>query len=242
MTLGTSGSEIVARKAVEALIWITYRIEMHGITELLGGMPKKVDLIEGQMSSKEVRLRAKATWRDPERIIAENIAAMGLEPGIEAETDAEQMSCGFRSHNGDLCLGSHQIGALLLDCATTTKMSRKVFGLVDLLNRGIVSWQDGCPEHGSLCPFLLLGVQAPTGVLEWGHQVKDRAGSRAILRRYDYVHPWSLSCNVKYLDTGVMTAQVWDNLWGIAGIQGLGAARPRNYGRFSVKYERVPSR
>ena len=224
---------------VKPLSWITYQVSLTGITELLGGMPKTEDLIAGQMASKEVRLRAKATGRDPERIVAANMVAMGLEAGVEEQMDEEKMSCGFRKHRGQLCLGSHQIPSLLLDCATTSRLSRTRPGLVDLLNRGTITSQHGCEDHGDACPFLALGVSEPTGVLEWGHQVKDRAGSRAVLRRYDYLHPWSLECFVKYLDNGVVTKQVWDNLWELAQIQGLGAARPRNYGKFSVKYDRV---
>ena len=59
--------------------WIKYDVELAGETELLGGMPKTKELIEGMMSSKEIRLKAKALGRDPERIIAENIQAMGLD-------------------------------------------------------------------------------------------------------------------------------------------------------------------
>jgi len=123
---------------VKPLSWITYQVSLTGITELLGGMPKTEDLIAGQMASKEVRLRAKATGRDPERIVAANMVAMGLEAGVEEQMDEEKMSCGFRKHRGQLCLGSHQIPSLLLDCATTSRLSRTRPGLVDLLNRMVI--------------------------------------------------------------------------------------------------------
>jgi hypothetical protein len=215
--------------------WITYDVTLTGITELLGGMPKTQALIEGQMSSKEIRLKAKALGRDPERIIAENLNAMGLEDGLDEITDEEKMSCGFRkTADGSLALGSHQIPAMLIDAATTLRYSRKHIGLKDLLTRGLVV----LPLP--LVPIHSTGEQVshPTTILEWGSQIKDRMGTRAILRRYDAIMPWALHMTVQYPDTGLITKAIWSDLWEMGGHQGLGAARPRGYGKFVATWER----
>lgn len=228
--------------------YITYTVEVEGITELLGGMPKSEKLIEGMMSSKEVRLRAKALGRDPERIIAENIAAMGLDKtppeteALEEALDEEKMSCGFRaSSDGHLCLGAHQIRSMLVDCATTLKYSRQYQGLKDLLTRGLQAIDPTLAKRQGVDASLLriLGekgpVSQPTGERTWGSQISDRMGRRAILRRYDFVFPWKLAFRVRFPATGVMTRLIWEDLWRMAEVQGLGAARPRGYGKFRVK-------
>jgi hypothetical protein len=216
--------------------WIHWTVELAGINEILGGMPKSEDLIVGQMASKEIRLRAKAMGRDPERIIADNLNTIGIEAGMEEIVDEEKMSCGFRrSADQALCLGAHQIQSLLLDAMTTLRLGQKVRGLKDTLARGTLVTQPGT-EPGLL---KMQGdsagtVEQPTGTLEWGSQVTDRSGSRAILRRYDYVKPWRLAFTVKYPDTGILTVEIWKDLWEMSEVQGLGAARPRGYGKFSV--------
>jgi len=211
--------------------WKTHQMRLIGTNELLGGMPKKEDLIEGQMSSKAIRIKAKGLGRDPEAIIAENMVAMGIEPG-ESGVDEKSMACGFRrAPSGTLCLGAHQIGSMLTDCATTLRLSRRVMGLKDLLTRGL----EVQTEWPNLIPILNgenVPVTEPSGTLEWGLLIRDRMGSRAILRRYDYVMPWSLKFTVRFADTGIMTGDIWADLWEMAMVQGLGAARPRGYGRF----------
>jgi hypothetical protein len=230
--------------------WITKKIVLVGLTELLGGMPKTEDLIRGQMSSKAVRLKAKALGRDPERIVAENLAAMGVAPpetgaATEAQAEAvgeevdelmdeEKVSCGFRRNpEGLLCLGAHQIQSMLIDCATTLGLSRKTRGLKDLLTRGLQAYQ-GTPGG----PLLILRSAGatptiPTGTLEWGSSVQDRAGRRSVLRRYDYLLPWELEFAARWPDTKILTQEIWTDLWEMAEAQGLGAARPRGYGKFT---------
>ena len=222
------------------LTWITYGVRLAGITELLGGMPKTEDLIRGQMASKEIRLKAKVLGRDPESIIAENMVAMGITPGEESgeeksAEEEERMSCGFRaSLEGTLCLGAHQIPSMLIDCATTLKLSVPVRGLKDLLTRGM--------RVTGISPILLAVLDAegnpvhePIGQMEWGSQIQDRMGRRAILRRYNYVMPWLLDFTIAYPNTKIVTEAIWADLWEMAEVQGLGAARPRGYGKFKVE-------
>jgi hypothetical protein len=215
--------------------WITYRFRLTGTTELLGGMPKTENLIRAQMSSKEVRITAKMHGRDPEKIIAENMQAMGIEPGQTAEEEEKSMSCGFRRNPaGVLCLGGHQITSLLIDCATTLGLSRKVRGLKDLLTRGLIVLD----APGNLLP-IANGTGEPateeTGTREWGSTITDRMGTRSILRRYDYLLPWAVQAGAKFPDTSILTKEVWGDLWEMAEAQGLGSARPRGYGRFTVE-------
>lgn len=222
--------------------WIQYSVELEGITELLGGMPRDPKLIEGMMSSKEVRLRAKTLGRDPERIIAENLKDMGAdqtetevnEDAMEKALDEERMACTFRrTADGILALGAHQIPALLIDCATTLKLSRKVPGLKDTITRGTEVWQ-AQGQHLLRLSDAAGPAATPHGTLEWGSQIQDRMGRRAILRRYDYLLPWSLAFQVRYVDNGILTKEHWADLWELAAVQGIGAARPRGYGKFRV--------
>ncbi len=216
--------------------WITYDVELAGETELLGGMPKTKELIEGMMSSKEIRLKAKALGRDPERIIAENMQDMGAPGEVPEELlEQEKMACGFRqSPEGYLALGAHQIPSMLIDAATTLKLSTKVRGMKDTLTRGTTAWQEGRGRLLLIVDGTGGEITEPTGTREWGSQIKDRMGSRAILRRYDYVHPWGLSFRIRYVDNEIITQAAWADLWELACVQGLGAARPRDYGKFRV--------
>lgn len=234
MSTATMKNEEKKERVVPRLTWIAYRVELIGSTELLGGMPKTQELIAGQMASKEMRLKARALGRDVESIIAENMAAMGIEENDNTELDEDKMSCGFRKNTcGYLCLGAHQIPSMLIDCATTLKLSRSVSGLKDTLTRGTQVFQPSL----TLIPILDdrgEAVKEPTETLEWGSQIQDQKGKRAILRRYDYVFPWRLSFSIRYPGTGIITQTIWEDLWAMAEVQGLGAARPRGYGRFSV--------
>lgn len=213
---------------------IAWSVRLQGVTPLLGGMPKTQNLIEGQMASKEVRLRAKEKGRAVESIVAENMEAMGLDAGDVVEADEERASCGFRTNaDGLLCVGGHQIPAMLIDAATSLKLTRTVRGLKDILDRNMRVYCDG-----NLLPVLNgtgKPITEPTGTEEWGAQIKDRMGSRAILRRYDYVEPWALTFTIDYPDTSVITKAVWAQLWQAAERQGFGAARPKGYGRFTVE-------
>lgn len=216
--------------------WIKYEIELRGLTPLLGGMPKTEDLIRAQMSSKEIRLRAKVLSRDPEKIIAENLISMGIEEGIETICDEEKLSCGFRcTPEGLLAIGSHQLPSMLIDAATTLQYSRKHRGLKDLLTRGLVV------EPFPMIVILSTNhtVTSPTETLEWGSQVRDRMGSRAILRRYDSIDPWEVSCTIRFPNTAILTQAIWSDLWEMGGHQGLGSARPRGFGRFDAKWEKT---
>ena len=114
------------------------------------------------------------------------------------------------------------------------KESIKIRGLKDQLTRGlqIIS---GIPNLIPLCGADGEYRTEPTGVLEWGSSITDRMGTRSILRRYDYVLPWALCVRIRYADVGLITDAVWSALWDMgANMQGLGAARPRGYGKFQV--------
>ena len=231
--------------------WIQYSVMLEGITELLGGMPKDPKLIQAMMSGKAIRLKAKALGRDPEKIIAQNLLSMGWDPeaaapeetpgdpaeptAIQQQLAEEKLACTFRrTPEGVLALGAHQVPSLLIDCATTLKLSTTVKGLKDTLTRGLEGWQ----RRGD--PLLELfdaegPCLAPHGKpLEWGSQIQDRMGRRAILRRYDWILPWVLTFSVRFVDNGTVTEARWNDLWELAAVQGLGAARPRGYGRFRI--------
>jgi CRISPR/Cas system CSM-associated protein Csm4 (group 5 of RAMP superfamily) len=47
--------------------------------------------------------------------------------------------------------------------------------------------------------------------------------------------PWLLDFKISYPHTKVITEAIWDDLWEMAEVQGLGAARPRGYGKFKVE-------
>jgi len=234
--------------------WTTYSVVLEGITELLGGMPKDPKLITAMMSGKAIRLKAKALGRDPEKIIAQNLVSMGWDPeavvapvepetgepkeatAIQQQLSEEKLACTFRrTPDGVLAVGAHQIPSLLTDCATTLKLSRTVPGLKDTLTRGLECWQR--PGDTLLELFDAEGpCLAPHGKpLEWGSQIQDRMGRRAILRRYDWMLPWVLTFTVRFVANETITKARWDDLWELGAIQGLGAARPRGYGKFRIE-------
>jgi hypothetical protein len=227
-------------------MWKIYDVKMTGINELLGGMPKTQELIEGMMSAKETRIKAAIMGRDPEKIIADNLKAMGVnaEEEIEEILKEEKLSCGFRKDpSGSVCVGGHQIPSMLIDCASSLKFTTKYRGFKDVLTRNTDCFQSG----NDPCLLKITRSDAPLtepdGTLEWGSQVRDRMGSRAILRRYDYVMPWEIACTIRLLDNGSVPNKEWDEvwaqLWEVAQVQRFGAARPRGYGRFTTTWTEV---
>jgi hypothetical protein len=233
------------QKKIGPIEYCVFEIHLEGETQLLGGMPKKEQLIYEMMKNKEIRLKAKALGRSVESIVAENLAAMGFSPGkeatdldekaAEAADTLESMSCGFRkSPAGNLSLGAHQIPSMLIDCATSLRMTRAVIGIKDLITRNTVCWQEG--TGAPVLELISEGEPVPEaqGTLEWGSPVTDRQGTRSILRSYDFIMPWTLRFYLAFPDTNLMTNQMFENLWELSQIHGLGAARPRNFGKFKV--------
>lgn len=225
-----------------------YDVELSFHDKLLGGSPKKPDLIEAW-----IRKSAGVTDEmERRRIVVQTLKDQGVElpAGIDVSGDisdvtyeeviraseaiaGEQNTCGFKKNGHGIYVESRHVKAMIREAVNIgfagerwgrTRKGPKAF----TAERVMVG-----PDQ------ILLGDEEPHGVHRTIKHIEDRQGKRSALGYYEYVEQPVISFQVEVLDDDI-AHENWPRIWVIAEMEGLGACRSQGYGTFSVtKWERV---
>lgn len=225
----------------EAQDYTTYEVQITMRDWIMGGIPQKVELIEGWLrkgmgvqSTEELRQQALVTLRQlfPDQVAED----MTFEQAVAVTKDiAESHTNSFkRSSSGFLYIESRQVKAMLKE-AINIRFPKERVGH----GKGAKKFSE---ERIFVSPDIIsLGVKEPSGRHLFVGHVSDRLGERSTLTNYDYVKQPRLSFTVKVQSTAVSVLEpMWPLIWVTAEHNGLGALRSQGFGTFAVtKWERV---
>lgn len=229
---------------VESKDYTTYRAQLQINDWVMGGIPQKVELIEGWLrkgmgveSAEELRQQALKVMIElfPEQVTP----GMTYEQAILVTKDlAEQHTNSFkRSPNGYLYIEGRQIKAMLKE-AINIRFPKERVGH----GKGAKKFSEERvfiePDHISL------GVKEPSGRHLFVGHVSDQRGERSTLTNYDFVKQPKINFLVKIQSTAVEVLEpLWPLIWITAEKNGLGALRSQGFGTFVVTaWDRVKSR
>lgn len=220
-------------------VFATYHCEVQFRNKIMGGVPRHPSIIESWLRTKSGLVEGSDQIRfDLLRIMR----AQGIEVGPDA-TFEEAMSAyesashdaavdkqtnGFLADEGGLYIESRQIKALIRE-VTNVLYAGQRWGATKKGPKSFVA------ERVFVDPDkLYLGVQEPTGVLEFVGHITDKLGPRSTVTKYQYVDRARIAFKVKVLHNSVED-QHWAEMWSLAEEEGLGALRSQGFGRFDVE-------
>lgn len=238
-----------------------YEAELTFEEKLMGGTPKKPDVIEAWIRSKagiideqEIRRMVIRTLQEqgvelPD--IKENVEITDLtyeQVKKAAETIAgQQQTTGFKRNGKGIYIESRQIKAAIkeavnigfagLDKPSKDAPTPKLPGLWGPTKK---SPKGFTAERVFPDPTeIILGREEPDGIEQVIGHIKDKSGTRSTLGYHEYAMKPVISFVLRVLDDSIKP-EWWARIWSIAELNGIGALRSQGYGRFKVtKWEKI---
>lgn len=214
-------------------LWKYYKVSLHILDRIFGGLPKNPELIEGFLKGKGVS----------EEIAKEIAPRIAEEVGAEVEAE-EKMWTTFKRDEHGIYIETRQIKAMLKEAVGETEMW-KVKGLTGLKSRvgGAVFPKGEGGTDMTRIYFYRVGnngpekVKEPDGFEETVGHISGPQGKRSILKRKDYVEEVQIHFDLKVGNKRI-TDKVLLSLFEFGQELGLGADRSMEHGKFQVlKFE-----
>ena len=197
-----------------------YAVGLTFVDKFLGGVPKDPEIIRAWLNSEATRKKLERKGLTVADVLPEVMTA------TEVLSDQEEAAwSGFRKDAEGIYIAAHQIPAMLHDAANLLQLHKEVQGLKNTLTRGVYVR----PDH-----VHFKDKPMPDGSEEWGARVQGIRGPRSILQKHDYVENAEVEFTVSVIDNGKLSEKNLRRMFYVSQEMGMGAARPRGYGKFKV--------
>lgn len=230
-----------------------YRVKVQFRERVLGGMPKNPEIVAAWLAAMEANPKLKSDLASqygapatPEGYAKE--VKLATYEGDEPTQEEERVWCGFRENEVGLYLAPHQVVAALMDSASSSRLTTSRVGSKNIIARNLWVRDAGAPSNPLTSPLYFRPMKRTAdGRDEFGSRVNTPKGPRSTLHRYDYIEGAEMEWIISVLPVGgkdgsFIREQELRGLLAIAQEHGLGAARPRGYGRFDVTaFEKIQS-
>lgn len=205
-----------------------------GITwadKILAGLPQKGDSLDYFIKLKTMSEAAAEDFRA-------RIKAGTLKEDEKAELEEAACRVFERDHEGFLCIWHGNIKALLRECATTLAYTQLKHSSAKgkCHPGGRQTFQHGLHIDPLRPRFLRDGkpLKAADGQLDRVQHVSDKAGTRSVLGRYEFLDKVSLEFEISWMANGCFKLKHLQGLLKLAEKDGLGASRSQGFGTFIV--------
>lgn len=192
--------------------------------KILGGIPKNPKVIADWIAG------SKGLTKEEKKEMAKKVAEE-----VDADTQAEKMWNTFKRDDKGIYIEERQVKAMLKECATTLRMTKKV-GFRDGIAHGTFIKPERIYLHHD-------GIEGrkhnPDGFLESTIHVMTRQGPRDALKRNDYLEKAFLKFQI-WCASPIITKDEIERLLHLGQEDGLGASRSQGFGKFDlIEFEPV---
>ena len=151
------------------------------------------------------------------------------EPEGELDVKKEKGVYGFRRDKAGPYIMDFMVKACIKGAASVSKLTTQIRGLKNQLSEGleVAPVEIHFHRNGSV-------VSRADGMLEIKGKVSGPQGSRQIQTWKEYITGAKVSFSVNYLDTKIITEEVFRDIWEVAQRVGLGSVRSMDKGKFTV--------
>jgi hypothetical protein len=228
-----------------------YEAELTFEDKLMGGVPKKPDVIEAWIRSKagiedeqEVRRMVVRTLQEqgvelPDIPESANITDLTYDQVKKAAESiaGQQQTTGFKLNGDGIFIESRQIKAAIKEAVNigfAGLPKKDLWGPTKKSPKGFTA-ERVFPDPSEI----VLGREQPDGIEQVIGHIKDQHGSRSTLGYHEFALKPVISFTLKVLDDSIKP-EWWARIWAIAELNGIGALRSQGYGRFKVtKWNRL---
>ncbi len=230
-------------------LFTRYRVEIRCTGMLMGGIPKKPDVVAAWLRTKamisddvELALAVRETLRQQGLDVPE-AATLAEMVAASKHLAAEQHGNGFKRDAAGLFVEGRQIKAMLKECTNIVYVGQRLGKQTGRNAKGDeVTTYGGKSAKAYLAERVFvdddddrihLGIDEPDGTHLQIGQVSGPQGPRSTLTYYDYAWQPSLAFTVLSLEDCIKAEQ-WRAILKQAQENGLGSLRSQGHGRFKV--------
>lgn len=233
-------------ESVEKDVYERVKMKLEFRDKVLAGLPKNVETLDWFLAQKMMSEEDQLEFK--ERVSAGKLTEEEL-----AQIKSSNWCQFEKDKNGYLCLWHGNFKAMLREMLTTLGFSQKKPRMLKK-NKDTGETEAGAAggkqtfQHGvSVAPLRILftrkgqPITEPDGYVDKIKHINDAAGRRSAIGRHDYLDQVELDVDLKWVDTGVFSADDFKKIMVVAQDDGLGACRSQGYGTFDVTYFEILS-